>query len=206
MNLHVNLLIEEETRRPGSHLLRTFVLTSAAVGFAGVVLHAAYALLSLENTRRALKGATAVWAQIEPGYKHYQDRSARLATLERFSEELRAFSNAQLKASVRLAALPEAVPQRAQLIELAWDHADTRLEGEPARRYDMILTGLIVGSRADRVVEQFIASLKVIPPPNDFGSVTPGGFKMAPSSRSTSRVEEKSIFEVRSEFAPRRYR
>jgi hypothetical protein len=204
MSLRVNLLRPGERRRPGWMAARTAAFMLAVVCLAAVLLATAQALLAHESARRQLAAAESQWRRIAADAARAEALHAARESLRRQLGELAFFSNVHLRVALRLRLLPEVVPATMQLTELDLGRQPAlEADGQPACRHRLVLSGRVAGEKAGETVRDFIAALKEVPPPADFGAVSAGGFK--PAALAGDGVAEH-IFEVRCEFPPRRYR
>mgnify|MGYP001473032690 CR=1 FL=1 len=70
-----------------------------------------------------------------------------------------------------------------------------------ARRYAWLVTGRTATEQGEKRVRSLLEALQQVPPPDDFGTVVPGGIRIDPQSGAVM----SSIFDIRCRLAPRRF-
>ncbi len=199
--ININLLQETERRDPGVMVLRTTWWTLSGVAIAALALYGLHAFITLQEAQLRKKRAEAQWESLRSDFRRYEVTHDKLNAITAVAANLAAFSNAQVNVSTRLLALAAAIPPQVQLTEVALRHTNTEDESGMARQFELRLAGRVAAENSDAAVKAIIAALQAVEPPNEFGTVEPGGIRVDPQSLGSLA----NIFEIRCKFAPRRY-
>jgi len=199
--MHVNLLVEAERRDPNLMLLRTTLGALSILAVAGLALHGIFVFSTLQAVQRRQHRLQAQWETLAGDHARATQMETARESLARVAADLAAFSNVQVHAASRLLALAQCVPADVQLTEVVLQHTLTQEDDRPARRYAWLVTGRTATEQGEKRVRSLLEALQQVPPPDDFGTVVPGGIRIDPQSGAVM----SSIFDIRCRLAPRRF-
>ncbi len=199
MRLNINLLFESERRDPKLMVLRTFMVTTALVIVAAIVLYGLQVFVAMKEAQNRLQRAEQQWSSLSKDSKRALNLRAQCDTLEAVTADLAAFSNAQIKASHRLIAMAHVVPPEVQLVELRLENRRRYNEQIPAREFAFRFTGRTAADDGEARVQMLLQGIQSIAAPYDFGEVEPRGVRVDPKT-------QENTFEIMAILPARSYR
>jgi Tfp pilus assembly protein PilN len=212
VTLQVNLIRDEERRSAAMVYLRQAARAVGALLVLAILLLVLVMGVRLRNVRASADEARARWKKLEPDFVRVQQlRSGRNAAAQ-VDQDLRAFTNAQLRFAARLEAIGRLVPANVQLTELRLTQQEVLQPADKTRPaagkttqrvYELRLVGRTGGPQARESVSRLIESLRSDAVfSGTVEKVSSTSFRQDPAPGA---ARDDRIFEIGCRFKPRRF-